>query len=118
MWPTPCTTDAKNVPYQKGKNGTRYPMLLGAVMPEKMWPTPASRDWRSEQCSAEFKEKHEAHTRGKTLPWVVTHSADTPTGGQLNPTWVEWLMGYPLGWTDSADWATRSSRKSRRSSVS
>jgi hypothetical protein len=23
-------------------------------------------------------------------------------GGQLNPTWVEWLMGYPLGWTDSS----------------
>jgi len=20
--------------------------------------------------------------------------------GQLNPTWVEWLMGYPLGWTE------------------
>jgi len=20
--------------------------------------------------------------------------------GSLNPTWVEWLMGYPLGWTD------------------
>jgi DNA (cytosine-5)-methyltransferase 1 len=20
--------------------------------------------------------------------------------GQLNPTWVEWLMGWPLGWTD------------------
>jgi hypothetical protein len=23
-----------------------------------------------------------------------------PTSGQLNPTWVEWLMGWPLGWTD------------------
>jgi hypothetical protein len=22
------------------------------------------------------------------------------TGGQLNPTWVEWLMGWRLGWTD------------------
>ena len=22
------------------------------------------------------------------------------TGGKLNPTWVEWLMGWPLGWTD------------------
>lgn len=22
------------------------------------------------------------------------------SGGQLNPTWVEWLMGWPLGWTD------------------
>lgn len=21
------------------------------------------------------------------------------TGGSLNPTWVEWLMGWPLGWT-------------------
>jgi hypothetical protein len=20
-------------------------------------------------------------------------------GGQLNPTWVEWLMGFPLEWT-------------------
>jgi len=24
----------------------------------------------------------------------------TKIGGQLNPTWVEWLMGWPLGWTD------------------
>ena len=21
-------------------------------------------------------------------------------GGQLNPEWVEWLMGWPIGWTD------------------
>ena len=21
-------------------------------------------------------------------------------GGQMNPTWVEWLMGYPIGWTE------------------
>ena len=26
----------------------------------------------------------------------LTHSV----GGQLNPVWVEWLMGYPEGWTD------------------
>ena len=25
---------------------------------------------------------------------------ETQDGGQLNPTWVEWLMGWPLGWTD------------------
>jgi len=22
------------------------------------------------------------------------------SGGQLNPPWVEWLMGWPIGWTD------------------
>ena len=24
-------------------------------------------------------------------------------GGKLNPTWVEWLMGFPIGWTDLED---------------
>jgi len=24
----------------------------------------------------------------------------TQAGGALNPMWVEWLMGWPLGWTD------------------
>jgi DNA (cytosine-5)-methyltransferase 1 len=24
-------------------------------------------------------------------------------GGKLNPTWVEWLMGFPTGWTDLED---------------
>ena len=26
--------------------------------------------------------------------------AMTSTGGELNPDWVEWLMGWPVGWTD------------------
>jgi len=24
----------------------------------------------------------------------------TAVGGQLNPDWVCWLMGFPVGWTD------------------
>ncbi len=35
-------------------------------------------------------------------------------GGSLNPTWVEWLMGFPLGWTDCGPSATPSSRRSRK----
>jgi DNA (cytosine-5)-methyltransferase 1 len=35
--------------------------------------------------------------KGKQLNLsMVAH----PTSGQLNPTWVEWLMGWPLEWTD------------------
>ena len=37
-------------------------------------------------------------------------------GGSLNPTWVEWLMGFPLGWTVCEPSATPSSRKSPKSS--
>jgi hypothetical protein len=36
--------------------------------------------------------------------------------GALNPTWVEWLMGFPLGWTALNASETPSSRKSRKSS--
>jgi hypothetical protein len=38
-------------------------------------------------------------------------------GGQLNPTWVEWLMGFPAGWTELPPSGTRSSRKSSSSSA-
>ena len=27
-------------------------------------------------------------------------SLRTDVAGQLNPTWVEWLQGFPIGWTD------------------
>lgn len=46
----------------------------------------------------------------------LDHAVMASDGGQLNPTWVEWLMGFPIGWTVLRDWATRSSRKSRKSS--
>ncbi len=32
-------------------------------------------------------------TRGKKLEGSIA-------GGTLNPMWVEWLMGYPTGWTE------------------
>ena len=34
------------------------------------------------------------------------------SGGYLNPEWIEWLMGFPLRWTDLEDSETLSSRKS------
>jgi hypothetical protein len=33
-------------------------------------------------------------------------------GGPLNPTWVEWLMGFPEGWTELPPSGTPSSPRS------
>lgn len=30
----------------------------------------------------------------------LDHHVMSSDGGPLNPTWVEWLMGWPLGWTE------------------
>lgn len=57
-----------------------------------MWPTPTVRDYKSGKFSEKAKAARDSHSRGKPLNEQI--------GGQLNPTWVEWLMGWPLGWTD------------------
>jgi hypothetical protein len=48
----------------------------------------------------------------------MEYDGETPLGnGGLNPTWVEWLMGFPLEWTVLEPSETPSSRKSRKSSA-
>ena len=88
LWPTP-TTDAAN------ERKTRYAQggasLSYAV---KMWPTPTRGDSRGTRTSAKAKRLYSA---GPTLLESVW--GDRP-GGKLNPLWVEWLMGWPIGWTD------------------
>jgi hypothetical protein len=49
----------------------------------------------------------EMQETGRTFDEVKSQS------GSLNPEWVEWLMGYPIGHTDCGDSATPSCRKSR-----
>lgn len=44
----------------------------------------------------------------------------TPRGiaGRMNPEWIEWLMGYPTGWTELKPSETQSFRSSSTSSSS
>ena len=84
LWPTPRAVEGEKAnQYYGGGNLT----LTGAV---KKWPTPQSSDAHP----AVLNRNHQARIEGPKqtqLPDAV--------GGLLNPTWVEWLMGLPLGWT-------------------
>jgi hypothetical protein len=102
LWPTPNASDSK------GPNPLdRRPPCdddLPTAVARAMWPTPASRDYRHPNAKP-FAERG-GGSKGEQLP--------NAAGGPLNPTWVEWLMGYPAGWTDCGRSETRSSRRSLR----
>ena len=76
---------------------------------QEMWPTPVSSDANG----AALNRYMGSETYRHNLKEAVRTSR---TDGHLNPEWVEWLMGYPIGHTDLKDCATRSSRKSSRKS--
>ena len=78
-------------------NGTT---LRPPRMKEWMFPTPRNRDWK-DTGKAVVK-----HSTRNTLPQNVARKDAKQwikNGSALNPTWVEWLMGYPKGWTDLED---------------
>ena len=87
LWPTPtsrCGTGASQAETRQGG-----PDLQTAV---RMYPTPQARDYFPPH-SPEYIAKKKAEGHGMA-------NLNDSVGGQLNPTWVEWLMGFPLGWTD------------------
>jgi hypothetical protein len=93
-WPTPCATDYKG----SGKTGALrdrldYAVERGATKSNNYtWPTPRTKG----MCGGSGAwEQLKANTTIEEA-----RSMGAGNGGKLNPTWVEWLMGWPLGWTD------------------
>ena len=84
--------------------------LADQVREPRLWPTPAAHEAR---LGYQRRDTGKKGTQ-KSLSTVVidTEGGREKTTGQLNPTWVEWLMGYPTGWTDLSVSETVSSHKS------
>ncbi len=90
LWPTPrsCSAMGSAITPESAWAENRF-LNLETVVGRRMWPTPVRRDYRHPGRSRMDRTGSKA---GECLPQIV--------GGALNPTWVEWLMGWPLGWTD------------------
>lgn len=86
MWPTPTASlgsKGGRVTPRKGREGGT---LIEAVS-ARTYATPTARDWRSGKASQATMERN-------------SRPLSEQIGGLLSPMWVEWLMGWPIGWTE------------------
>jgi DNA (cytosine-5)-methyltransferase 1 len=89
-WPTPDAncgmrgTQPNWTPKRKSGHQAQY--SINQAVRDKMFPTPTAHN---------SKEGNYPSEQNRNTPTLATHA-----GGKLNPMWVEWLMGWPLGWTD------------------
>jgi hypothetical protein len=60
--------------------------------------TPQVRIYPTPTVCGNYNKKGASKTSGDGLATVVRENETD--SGPLNPEWVEWLMGYPTGWTD------------------
>jgi hypothetical protein len=109
MWPTPSAHkntksgelinkdgtlwDGISKPHSK-KSGKQVQTALADAVTK--WPTPQASDNRDRgnlgsPATLRRKEKGKQISLGQSVSDI---------SGALNPPWVEWLMAWPLGWTD------------------
>jgi hypothetical protein len=113
QWPTPTAMTGGEQVAPSHLDGTHGWNIGAAVQdsmsqtPQRPWPTPAARDWKDTPGMSPTATNPDGSHRDRTdqLPRKVYASEPNGTtqGGSLNPTWVEWLMGYPNAWTALED---------------
>ena len=110
MWPTPRASGQENLDTLIKRKGEKAAVQHNLTAAVQKWPTPTARDWKDSGKAVVNSTRHllpQAVAKNDKEQWIKG-------GGALNPTWVEWLMGYPEEYTVLKDWAILSSRKSSK----
>ena len=94
-WPTPMSTEhkANRQTRENHQNGLTQAVLAEEI---KKWPTPTANMHKGSGPTL-------IRSDGKDRSWDSLHYAVeqvTDIGGQLNPNWVEWLMNWPITWSN------------------
>ncbi len=119
-WPTPTAFDAKTTGYpvelvngmwrSKYSSDPASPWYGARLCDVVKFPTPSAHEAR-----LGYQDRSDPTKKGtqESLTTVVVNQAGgrKQCTGHLNPTWVEWLMGVPTGWTELGSWGTELSHK-------
>lgn len=90
-FPTPCAADGA-----KGGRGDLYGKINNSGRQKKI-PTPTS----SMMTLGDLEQARFAGSDPRRPKYADANQVGAQeSGGQLNPPWVEWLMGWIIGWTE------------------
>ncbi len=94
VWPTPTQQDNIQIRQMDGAKGhkDRSTTLGGAV---KLWPTPRASEWKG---TSPLGSKSQEHRLARHYLDATVQEVEQ-INGRLSSRWVEWLMGFPVGWT-------------------
>jgi hypothetical protein len=106
-WPTPTAQSyGTNQGGGMGRKGAMRPSLETLA---KQWPTPTvNGNYNQAGLSPTSGDGLATVAHGLHRPETCTHGG--PCKPTLNPLFVEWLMGFPIGWTDLEPLVTPSAR--------
>jgi len=98
MFPTPRASTAMGENLEKVKERLKTKKSKGKLEEKiamDMFPTPTARDWKDTGQNTNYTRMAK-----KSILSGVVMMKQKKVGGRLNPEFVEFLMGYPLGWTE------------------
>ena len=103
-WPTPTCQEVEHPEAELTETGRRKSKdgksshSLNLADSVKQWPTPLAGDCKGKNAEAGLI-RNDGKSRMDRLANAAVYSGDEMIPGQLSPDWVEWLMGWPIGWT-------------------
>jgi hypothetical protein len=96
VFPTPTTIDAGTGRFNTSVGSSNHRPTLAMMAKKALWPTPTAHNAKETGSPSQMERK--------------TVQLGDLVGGSLNPMWVEWLMGFPIGFTVLKGWVTPKSR--------
>lgn len=105
IWPTPTLNETEHPNMTITPDGRRAPTSgktshsINLADSVKIWPSPRASEYKG--VGPLGSKSHDYRVQKGYLDATVQDEEQRT--GALNPDWTEWLMGYPIGWTDIAD---------------
>jgi hypothetical protein len=115
-WPMPKGTPSGPDFARMNREGSGGDDLATAIArgqsTRQTWATPAATDSFGSRNETSKRPEGSKHHSGQTLADQLIANGDmaleeksdggNKTTGALNPDWVSWLMGWPVGWEDTS----------------